>query len=503
MKYVLAIILFSANAFAVQYMAVGTGPDGFQSPYSVQKNILDFVFLTRDQDLAVYYGAGNEDIADVAITSKNGQRFEDLTYYILNGSFDNFLLYGMRLEHNSIPNLNGAATKSNVLTKLTGIVSEKSAGQNDQAFRFYFSGHGSTYASNQPDQDDQEKFNRRNHDLNAFSLWGGEEINVKDFTLRLDKIPPQIHVINLMVQCYSGGFGQMNYSGGELDLKKISPANRCGFFSQVESERATGCTPDVYDDVDYSHYFFEAYKKAKNNAMDADFNRDGVVGANEAHAYVLIKSMTVDQPVKTSYLLLRDANLLNTRRNIFRSYKNLTWGEIYQKLTPDEKLVSSFLQTRTGILFQDDDVPYAILSKAYTRARQSIIDAEEDSAELHENFKDYSSEFIREMKSKFPYAFLNPNFASNEREFKQQFEKAKVVIMHDDRFDDIQKKFYDWRGTFSGIDQLGYKRAQIGRLAILVEQKIMEMALLDSEEEVLKEKYQQLQTCESTPYFIN
>ena len=55
---------------------------------------------------------------------------------------------------------------------------------------------------------------------------------VKEFAGYLEKLPPGVQVVLVMVQCYGGGFADVIYTGGDAG-KGLSPRNRCGFFATV------------------------------------------------------------------------------------------------------------------------------------------------------------------------------------------------------------------------------------------------------------------------------
>ena len=133
---------------------------------------------------------------------------------------------------------------------------------------------------------------------NVLNLWR-ENMSVSQFTRSLDKIDPKTSIQILMVQCFSGGFAQVNQIRGKV-IGVSSPANRCGFFSQTSNLPASGCFYDLSNTEEYSIYFFRAHE---DNI--ADFNKDGVVGADEAHHYVLRNLSSPDRPLTTSQHLLR------------------------------------------------------------------------------------------------------------------------------------------------------------------------------------------------------
>jgi hypothetical protein len=107
-----------------------------------------------------------------------------------------------------------------------------------------------------------------------------------------------------MVQCYAGGFARFIYDKADPDLG-LSKQRRCGFFATVHDRVAAGCTPEVDEAtyVEYSTYFWEALAgrtRTGDPVASPDYDEDGIVSFDEAHAYTVLKADTIDLPLKTS-----------------------------------------------------------------------------------------------------------------------------------------------------------------------------------------------------------
>jgi hypothetical protein len=139
-------------------------------------------------------------------------------------------------------------------------------------------------------------------------LWNQDELLASELCRWLDGVPRDVEVVLVMGQCYSGGFANVIFNGADAELG-LSPAVRCGFFSQLYDRPAAGCVADLDDeDVhEYSSYFWAALggKTRDGVAVAADFDKSGAVSLAEAHAYAVIESDTLDVPVRTSEALLR------------------------------------------------------------------------------------------------------------------------------------------------------------------------------------------------------
>jgi hypothetical protein len=112
-----------------------------------------------------------------------------------------------------------------------------------------------------------------------------------------------------MVQCYSGGFAKLIFNGADSE-RGITSANRCGFFATTHDRVAAGCTSDI-DEENYQEYssFFWAALAGERRLGDAierpDYDGDGHTSLEEAHAYTLLESNTIDVSVRTSDALLQ------------------------------------------------------------------------------------------------------------------------------------------------------------------------------------------------------
>jgi hypothetical protein len=160
----------------------------------------------------------------------------------------------------------------------------------------YFTGHGGKGDNKTPD-------NTTAH------LWNGQKIKVRDFVKRLDKLPKDMPVTLVMVQCYSGGFANVIFKDGD-PKKGMSDHARAGFFATVQDRVAAGCTPDIQEKnyKEYSTSFWEALcgeSRIGDPVENPDFDGDGRTSYAEAHAHVILTSDTIDVPIKTSGAFLR------------------------------------------------------------------------------------------------------------------------------------------------------------------------------------------------------
>ena len=135
-------------------------------------------------------------------------------------------------------------------------------------------------------------------------FWNSETVSASEFADWLDRFPPDVQVVLIMVQCYAGGFSHTIFQHADAKAG-LSPHERCGFFAQMHDRAAAGCTPDA-DEADFEEYsgcFWSALAGKSRDGKtinSADYDKNGRVSFAEAHAYAMIESDTIDVPVRTS-----------------------------------------------------------------------------------------------------------------------------------------------------------------------------------------------------------
>lgn len=197
-----------------------------------------------------------------------------------------------RYRSSSVPGVRGPATRANLDAWFQNEATQLVSG--DRLF-VYVTAHGG-------------KGERATPENTKLYLWGGENIDVRQFHTWLTAVDPQVPVVVVMVQCYSGGFADMLYA----DMEKPIPVERpwCGFYATVPDRVAAGCTPDTKEEDyhEYSTYFFEALRGQTRTGQPVtrpDYNEDGQISLEEAHCYVLANSKTIDISIRTSDQYLR------------------------------------------------------------------------------------------------------------------------------------------------------------------------------------------------------
>lgn len=194
-----------------------------------------------------------------------------------------------------LPRLDGPAEAATVRAELGAIAADLRA-QPALGALLYFTGHGSpNYSSRYTD--------------NAFDLWGSQRMTVRDLSVALSSFPPSASIALVMVQCYSGAFGNVLFDDGNPSGAPIEQ-RIAGFFAAEPQRVAAGCTPEINEAEykDFTGYFFAALSgidRMGRPVTGADYDHDGRVGMNEAFAYSLLNDPSIDTPVCTSDTFLR------------------------------------------------------------------------------------------------------------------------------------------------------------------------------------------------------
>ncbi|HEX8235765.1 MAG TPA: hypothetical protein VF600_07390 [Abditibacteriaceae bacterium] len=190
----------------------------------------------------------------------------------------------------------------------------------------YFTGHGG--------QNENDTAN------NYYCLWGSDNLSVRELSQQIARLPADVPVTLVMVQCYSGAFGNVLFQDGNPKAALVA-RDIAGFFAATPERMAAGCTAEVNEAEyhDFTSYFFAALTgrdRVGRRVTGVDYNRDGRVGMDEAFYYTLANDRSIDVPVNTSDVFLRrfvtlpEEQLLSTRYATLRS-----WATAAQRATLD------------------------------------------------------------------------------------------------------------------------------------------------------------------------
>ncbi len=286
-----------------------------------------------------------------------------------------FRLDDQRLDYRTpdLPRLDGPADPNRVRAEIDALAGEARA-QPAGGVLLYFTGHGSPNA-------------RSGYADNAFDLWAGRVMTVRDLASALKTFPTSTPIALVMVQCYSGAFANVLFENGNPAGATIEQ-HVAGFFAATPQRTAAGCTPEINeaDYRDFTSYFFAALSGVDRMGApvsDADYDRDGRVGMNEAFAYSLLNDRSIDTPVCTSDAFLRRFVDLPDSEIFGLSYsKVLAWAgpaqlvaldglSMYLNLDGETRLAAAYQASRR--VRSNSSAPQDVRLLRFTELARSIV----------------------------------------------------------------------------------------------------------------------------------
>ncbi len=277
-------------------LVVGGGPTRMSNQVAIESNVR-YVgrLLPEAAQYRVLFADGNPKSANVQYRADN----RTLAY---------------REPH--LPRQDGSAEFASVKAGLATIADEARADTRAEVL-LYFTGHGSPNP-------------KTNFVDNWFDLWGMGRLTVSELAKSLAAFPTSTPVTVVMVQCFSGAFGNLLFEGGSPSGALVDH-RIAGFFAAVPDRLSAGCTPALDEATykDFTGYFFAALTgedRMGRPVAGADYDQDGRVGMHEAFAWTLIHDDSIDTPVCTSDAFLRrfvpmpDAELAATSYALVESW---------------------------------------------------------------------------------------------------------------------------------------------------------------------------------------
>ena len=294
-----AVAVATCPAHAEDYfLTIGGGYSPTGNQVSLEKNVQLFRKLLSEEypqgvSHDVYFSDGDSPARDLVFeTPMEGAPRANL---LLARIFQQSRYFNQHYRSHEIDNVQGGSNRKNIQQWFETTGSKLKAGDR---LVLYVTAHGGRSG---------DKKNPMNTTL---YLWNSERIQVKELADWMDNVDPEVPIVTVMVQCFSGGFSNVLFNHG-ANKDGVSAANRCGFFATVHDRVAAGCTPDIDEENyrEYSTYFWEAIRGTTRTGKPIekpDYNEDGTISFEEAHAYALLTSPTIDISIKTSGTFLRE-----------------------------------------------------------------------------------------------------------------------------------------------------------------------------------------------------
>ncbi len=358
--FVLLLVSLSAHA-ADHFLTIGGGGSPHNNQLSLERNVVFFRHTLGECGLAsapheVFFACGNDKMRDLQFADPNNEppRANVLLARLFDREGD---LYQSYRQH-TLSDISGPANRAAIKQWFDSTGARLADG--DRLF-IYFTGHG---GPGRP---------ARN---TTMDLWFDGGMTVKEFVPLLDKLNPKVKVVLIMVQCHSGGFGDVIFKNGDAG-PLLSDQSRCGFFATWNDRLAAGCTPDTQEEnyKDYTTYFFAALAgktRMGQSITPPDYDHDGKISMAEAHAYVQLTSDTIDIPVCTSDVLLRQFS--KTRDDKIKDL--ITSGTKFETLiketTPDRRAVLEGLSKQLDLKGDDRAAAARALADSIDKQRKGL-----------------------------------------------------------------------------------------------------------------------------------
>lgn len=319
-------------------LIVGGGPNPESNQVAIESNVRYLLrLLPANGRYTVLFADGDPTSKNVLYETKplDEASAERLVSLILKGR-SGVSSGELKFRAPQISKLDGASKKADISAAFDKMRSNLS--DSPRPLLLYFTGHGSA--------------TRGNLDNNVYDLWENT-LSVRELAGHVAALPPSVPVTLVMVQCYSGAFGNLIFEGGD---PTANPIDRpiAGFFATVRERMAAGCTPEVDEREyhDFTSYFFSALTgqdRLGRKVTGADYNRDGRVGMNEAYAYALINDRSIDTPTCTSDVFLRRYVKVPVDTAIFET----AYSEVHKWAQPAQAAVLDRLSATLNLSGED------------------------------------------------------------------------------------------------------------------------------------------------------
>ncbi|MCG8653122.1 MAG: C13 family peptidase, partial [Pirellulales bacterium] len=290
------------------FLTIGGGPNPSSNQISLEKNVQFFQRTLKavrqdNPPHTIFFADGKLSSPDLQYRDEQQPPSEAVQWMCrLFGDEDST---DLRYRDHQIQSVRSPSRKVHIKQSLYELAEKL---RQDDRLLIYVTGHGGPAVGDGDYYSDYVPTNVNTFDT-SIALWNNQTLQASEFATWLDRFDKDVKIVLIMAQCYSGGFAHTIYHDSHRK-HGLSPAQRCGFFSQRHDRPAAGCTPDI-DEAnyrEYSTYFWEAIagkKRAGDEPVNADYDEDQFISFAEAHAYAILASDTIDIPIATSDGLLR------------------------------------------------------------------------------------------------------------------------------------------------------------------------------------------------------
>lgn len=403
---VFATVLLTAmscgkGAFGDDYfLTIGGGYSPSGNQVSLEKNVLYFQRVLgqcqlQDRSNTILFADGDAPGNDLQVIDRSSVPEANRLMAEFFGSQSDLGLY---YRNHEVPNVAGATSAEHIREWFREVGGTMTAGDR---LVLYVAAHGSS------SRDKQSPHNT------AIMLWNRQRFAVSELVELLDGLPDGVEFVTIMVQCHAGGFARCIFNAANPD-EGLSPRKRCGFFATVYDRPAAGCTPEIDEAgyVEYSTYFWQAIcgvDRLGQSIELPDYDHNGTVTFDEAHAYTVLHSDTIDLPVKTSGEFLRSQSRFGDTSDADLLGKATDWDLVVKVARSSDRAVLEGLAERLGL--SGSEVLADARQKLSTMSREtrssSRFRSRGRSLEPHEKLK---QKIASDLKHRWPELnnLLNP-----------------------------------------------------------------------------------------------
>lgn len=465
----------------LRVLVVSGGPQPQHNQVAIENNVRYFLKLLPDRLVRTVLFADGDRQRSTVLFEEPGKalsREEKIVALAVKGR-EAVHLTSQKYRPPSIPQLDGAAKKADVSASFEKVRQEYAT--NPRPLLLYFTGHGSQ---------------ARNRDLenNVFDLWG-ETLSVRELAAQIAALPAEQSVTIVMVQCFSGAFGNLLFENGDPQGNPIG-RDLAGFYATVKERVAAGCTPELDEKEyhDFTSYFFAALTgrdRVGRVVSGADYNHDGKVGMNEAFCYTLVNDVSIDIPVCTSDIFLR--RFVKTPDDeVFKA----TYRQVLSWASPAQAAALEGLSRSLGYRGE------ARLQEAYQKFRSpGGNNGTNPAAAARRTFSTSREEVRKILLERYPILQTTSRELQAPGYTDAYSEAIKWVASqsNDSRFKDL----LDADAALDALDKGAYHRelddSRLTRFVRLAKSIVLAHTLREGDDETLKRRFAQLIEAESRP----
>jgi hypothetical protein len=287
-------------------------------------------------------------------------------------------------------------------------------------------------------------------------MWNRKSMEAAKLSSLIDGLPKGVSVMTVMVQCYSGGFSHLIFDGH--DAKKGDRGRSvCGFFATVCDREAAGCTPDVNEENydEFSSHFWAAIrgKTRMGKSLEAgDFDGDGIISFEEAHAHAILASRNIDIPVKTSDAFLRKHSKMDGKEDHLSL--QTPYPQLLKLASPSEHAVMDGLSAQLDLKGDDRG---SVVGKKAEKMHKELKELEGKLREQKKKLDGLRREVGRDMRNQWPQ--LSNTYSPGAVQLLQEKAKQEEFVQGVEK----HPKFKAWRGQVAERAQLEEKELELGR----------------------------------------